>query len=400
MTAQKKKILIIEASPRFHPLNRFSAIASVLYSLGELLQNNDYEVSINQYSLDSLVKKSKSGETQVIKSASRVGITRYLPVKVKEGIKDALLLFRLWRAEKAYKYLAQKPDVIIEFLTYGSTIGLNLAKQWNVPFLAIYDAPQLEQYEYLNGFEPIFKNIIEDRELHSVRDANAVIVYSEEISDRLKSKIGPYQTFYYHQFSDFKRLDFIQEKADAPPLNVAYIGSFLKWHRIETLINVYDRLRAEGLELNLYLVGEGLEYLPMKTLADATKYGKEIIFTGYADGKKLQELTQKIHVGIIPNAMWFHAPVKLFQYSAAKMALLAADTPTIAYITRENEGVLLFDNENPENLYKQLKYLATNPDKIQYYATLGQQHIYNKYNPDAVFRKMHGILNSLPTTNH
>lgn len=392
MTSPKKKILILETYPGFHPLDRFSAIASVLFSMGELLQNNGYDVSINQYPMLDLMQKVSLGEVQIIKSTSRMGLTKYLPIKLKEGIKDLFLFLKLWRTKKSYQYLASKPDLIIEFLTYGSTIGLELSKCWKRPFLAIYDTPQLEQYEYLNGFLPIFKNTIEDRELASVREANAVIAYSEEISDRLKSKIGPYQNFHYHQLADFKRLDFIQEKDELPPINLAYIGSFLKWHKIDTLINVFSRLRSEGYELNLYLVGEGLEFKPTKEFALTMPFGDEIIFTGFADGKKLKEIIKKIHIGIIPNAMWFHAPVKLFQYSAAKMALLAADTPTISFITRDNEGVMLFDNENPDNLYKQLKYLVKNPDKIPHHAGLAQKHIFDKYNPDAVLKKMNSII--------
>jgi glycosyltransferase involved in cell wall biosynthesis len=105
------------------------------------------------------------------------------------------------------------------------------------------------------------------------------------------------------------------------------------------------------------LVGEGPEYERLKN-----NNNNRIFFTGRLDGYKLNTLLDNVHVGIISNALWYQAPLKLFQYSVAGLAVVAVATPTIQELTGADDSFLYFKTKN--ELYNNLESIILNPQLI------------------------------------
>src|SRR6476659_3840661 len=112
-----KKILVIVESPAFDPLNRYSAVAAVIYSFANLLYENGYEVSINGESIDQLKEKEDA-------AVANVGVRspvyyRIFSKRIREAVKD-LLLFRNLKSLHQRLASLPKPDIIISWISYGS----------------------------------------------------------------------------------------------------------------------------------------------------------------------------------------------------------------------------------------------------------------------------------------
>src|SRR4051812_3114774 len=115
---QVRKILIVVESPMFNPLNRYSAVAAVIYSFASLLHENGYEVSINGESIDELKGKEHA-------AVANVGVPspfyyRIFSKRMREAVKD-LLLFRKLPALYRQLESTSKPDIIISWISYGSS---------------------------------------------------------------------------------------------------------------------------------------------------------------------------------------------------------------------------------------------------------------------------------------
>jgi glycosyltransferase involved in cell wall biosynthesis len=90
-------------------------------------------------------------------------------------------------------------------------------------------------------------------------------------------------------------------------------------------------------------VGAGTEFERIKQFSDSMDLQEYVVFTGYADDNRLVDILQVADVAIIPGALWFHAPVKLFQYASNGLPVLSIDTPTIREIASGSDDIRLFD---------------------------------------------------------
>jgi glycosyltransferase involved in cell wall biosynthesis len=381
------RILICVMSPDFNLVNRYSAVSSVIFSIADMLKKGGYEVQVNELSLDEWIKSDKSSITEYA-PITRFSMIRYVPKRVRELVKDLLNARKMKELERRLDGLS-KSDLIISWITIGSSYAVDLARKWQVPLLSIYDNPLVEEYTYLKGFKPFFSKMINKHEKRTVERSDAVIVYSKAVEEHIIKKHRVKPKFYYNAFTDFKRMHFNDNQKNFSPVNFAYIGSFFNWHRIDDLVEAFINVNKQFTESKLFLVGEGPEF---KRLNDGVKH-ERIIFTGKLDGKPLTELMQKIHVGIISNALWFQAPVKLFQYSAASLAVITKGTPTIKELTRGNPCYLFFKSK--EDLEHKMLNLLKSPQQIEIRGKEARDFIRENYSESNYLQFFNEIFRNL-----
>ncbi|HEX8514895.1 MAG TPA: glycosyltransferase family 4 protein [Bacteroidia bacterium] len=386
-----KKILIIYAKSTDEIFNRQSALGSYIHCLATILLKNGYEVSINDISF-SREFQSKSSSTF---TASSSFIKKIIPGFIKEGLKDYQLFKRLKALFDSIK-AAGSVDCILEFYTYGSEIGSELSKRYNKPLFLIYDNPVLEEHAFFHDKQVFFKKRIEDREERTVQQAVRIVAYSNAVREYLNKKYSKQLPVVIHQNVDYTRFDFIEEKRTAEIINIGFIGSFLKWHRVDLLISVFTRLRKAGKPCQLYLVGAGMEFETIKGLANKSEFASDIFLPGFSDGPSLVELKKKIEIGIMPGSNWYGAPNKIFEYGAARMAVVAPDTPTIRDLFNNKEELLLFQQDNETSLYNTLLFYLENNDIRQEHALKLQNKIRNNYSENITFTFYNQLFSLLP----
>lgn len=382
-----KRILISVISPAFDLMNRYSAVASVIYSFADLLRNNGHEIYVNELKLEEWEKKvftDKNATSTIVQSKMH----RLFPSRIRELVKD-LLLFR--SNKKLFKRISciPKPDLVLSWVTYGNSYGIDLAKKWNIPIVAIFDNPLSEEYNYLKGFAPFFKKIVDKEEKRSVQEVNSVIVYSHAVKEHLERKYQLKANFHFKAFTDFKRMKYSGSEKDISVINFAYIGSFFNWHKIEDLIEAFNRVNDKYPNCRLFLIGDGPEFPKIK----ADVKNSNIILTGKLDGSELDEILQKIHVGVISNALWFHAPVKLFQYSANELAVISRKTPTILELISDNSSYSLF--ENSSELLQRMIYFMEKPEQIEIKGREAKEYVKENYSEEKYLNFLKEIFRSI-----
>lgn len=126
------------------------------------------------------------------------------------------------------------------------------------------------------------------------------------------------------------------------------------------------------------LWGGGPQQERIEKLVKELHLTKLVFFEGFQDKEGLRKIMEKCHIGIIPSALWFHAPVKLFQYAAAGLCILAIRTLTIDFIQQQdNSAVQLFNSK--EELILQMKTLASHPETIALNGAISRRWVNNLY---------------------
>ncbi len=389
-----KNILVLFAKDTNSVFSRKSALGSYILSLCALMKEyGNHKFYIN--GVDNDVPKSTiTSIVEPISNSKFSFIKKTLPEKIIRVAKDIRLLNQHLQLEKKLKNLTNI-DVVLEFYSYGSLVGYNLSKRLNVPLIVIYDAPIIDEYVFFNHSLPFFFNKVKLREKRTLIQASSIVVYSNPMKDYIFKITRNKSNIRIHQNVDFTRFDIIKNREFNSKINIGFIGSFLRWHRVDLLIEVYTKLKKQGKDVALYLLGDGEEFHKVKKEVELNEFSKDIFLTGFVDNKELSDLKQKIDIGVMPSSNWYGAPNKIFEYAASSMAVVAPDTPTIVDLFENENELLLFKNESSEELYIALLKLIENPQLMNYLSLNLQNKIKQKYSKSNTFNFYNEILLTL-----
>ena len=384
-----KRIIIIYAKSTAEIFNRQSALGSYIHCLATILLKNGFEVSINNLSFYIGLEQKEAAP--INNSGSSPFFKKLIPRFIKESVKD-IQLFK-W-LNSLYQDIdnGNKFDCILEFYTYGSDIGYRLSKKYNKPLFLIYDNPVLEEHQFFHGNQNLVSGKIEKREKDSILSASGIVAYSNAVKEYLNKKYEKQLPVFIHQNVDYTRFEFINEKPEEETINIGFVGSFLKWHRVDLLINAFIRLKRNGRNCRLYLLGNGMEFSTIKQQVESCEYAANIFMPGFMDGESLLKFKQLINIGVMPGSNWYGAPNKIFEYGAAKMAVVAPDTPTIKDIFKNEEELLLFKQDDENSLYDQLLSYLNDGELRHKHAVSLQNKIRNNYSENITFTFYNQLL--------
>jgi glycosyltransferase involved in cell wall biosynthesis len=107
----------------------------------------------------------------------------------------------------------------------------------------------------------------------------------------------------------------------------AFVGSFQPWHRTDLLL---EALRNVGDDrLHVVLVGDGPGREPALSRAAALGLADRVTSPGPLSPSELARLLTGCDLGVLPASNEYGQPMKLLDYAAASLAIVAADVPPV-----------------------------------------------------------------------
>ena len=352
-----KKLLLVVNTSSYNIRNRKSAIDSILCSMLDNL-NSYYSISVNGIPFEN----SKESLNEPIYNLSNTRkIKKYIPAVIKRNYNDFLAIKS---NRDIFKEIisAEKPDVIIELMRYGSRLGIMVKEYYDVPLIAYFDAATVEERKFFYKGQSLFDFIAKKNESETIKKANQIIIYTQPVVDYWKARLVGIneKKFNIFQTLDYSRLDFVENKKFNQIPIIGFVGSFLKWHRIDMLVEAFEMIKKEGIEAKLLLVGAGEEFLAISNQVRNSKYEKDITLTGFVDGDALKNHRNSIDIGVMSGTHWYCMPTKVFEYGAAAIPTIAPRTKNIQFLFKENEEIVLFEQNNINDLYLSLKKVIQN----------------------------------------
>lgn len=140
---------------------------------------------------------------------------------------------------------------------------------------------------------------------------------------------------------------------------VGWVGSFRPFHTIERAVDAVDHLP----DATLLLVGDGPERPAIEALA--RERGVNAVFTGTIGHGDLPNYLAAMDVGLVlaPADAGFHySPLKLGEYLAAGLAVVAPAVPTVAGRLTDGHDGLLVAPGDPSALRAAISRLHDDPD--------------------------------------
>jgi glycosyltransferase involved in cell wall biosynthesis len=137
---------------------------------------------------------------------------------------------------------------------------------------------------------------------------------------------------------------------------VGWLGSFRRFHGVELLLECFaefERLRPEAA---LLLVGDGLDLPRLRRVAVERRL-RNVFFTGNAPYAEMPEYVAALDVGVVldPGANGFHySPLKLREYMAAGLAVVAPRSGEISRTLHDGEEAILIEPGSRDALLQAL----------------------------------------------
>ncbi|MAM89342.1 MAG: hypothetical protein CME36_18735 [unclassified Hahellaceae] len=144
-------------------------------------------------------------------------------------------------------------------------------------------------------------------------------------------------------------------------LQVLYSGSFIDWKGVEIFIEAIPFVHTPNVVF-LALGGVGKDFERIEQLVASLDLQDRVILRSRMSQDELMPIAKSAHIGVLPNnrtAIGAHytSPLKLFEYMANGLPIVASDLESMREILAENEHALFFEPSNPSHLAAQLDRL-------------------------------------------
>ncbi|MGB0466831.1 MAG: glycosyltransferase family 4 protein [Pontibacterium sp.] len=178
----------------------------------------------------------------------------------------------------------------------------------------------------------------------------------------------------------------------ADKIVIGYIGTFVPWHRLDWLVDIYKRLSEKYDNLHVLLIGETYpNAVELIKYVHSQGLDEHISFTGHIDMKNVPEYIAAMDIAVLPHTAYYCSPLKLFEYMAMQRAIVSIGTDPVKEIMGENEGTTFIPGDMAA-MEATLEKLIASPETRR---TLGQNardKIETLYTWDANAEKVFSLL--------
>ncbi|MDP7447733.1 MAG: glycosyltransferase family 4 protein, partial [Candidatus Latescibacteria bacterium] len=162
--------------------------------------------------------------------------------------------------------------------------------------------------------------------------------------------------------------DAARERLELPTASFAllHVGSLYDWRALDTLIEALARLdTARVPDCQLWLVGDGVERPRLQALSRELGIAERVRFVGQVPYAQVPEWLVAADVGVVlykPTRPVPGDPMKIYEYMACGLPVLAGDYPHYGGIVDEAEAGIVADDSDPGALEDAIYRLYEDPE--------------------------------------
>ncbi len=278
------------------------------------------------------------------------GIDR-LPRPLLELAEDAYSLVA-WRMV-AREVARFEPDFIYERHAFGNAGGVWAANRLGVPVVLEVNSPLLEELSGTRGVT--FPALARRLETFVLGRADLVVVVSEELRKFALARGGrdgrvltipnavdveSFRPVDGERRADARRRLGLLSNGDGPGLVLGFCGFVREWHRLDLVLSCLGHAELAG--ARLVVVGDGPRSPWIARRAAELGVGDRVLQVGDRRHEEMPGLVAAFDVALLPGAPAYASPLKLYEYLASGLPVVAPDQANLREVLRDRDNALLF----------------------------------------------------------
>lgn len=270
-------------------------------------------------------------------------IKKILPRAVYECLEIAYNVPAYLRLRKACKAFA--PDVIYERYNLNLLAGIWLGKRFRVPILLEVNAPLAEERRDFGGLA--FPRFAKRLEAQIWRRSDYVLPVTRVLGEKVQAAGVPRERIrVVPNAIDTKMFDHGSTGDSAKQaLNLAgktvlgFIGFVREWNGLENAVDLLA-IPDTPSDLHLMIVGDGPAITDLKAKVSQLGISDRVTFAGLVERDQVGLYLAAVDIALLPQCVEYCSPLKLFEYMAARKAIVAPDQPNIREVLRPGDALL------------------------------------------------------------
>jgi glycosyltransferase involved in cell wall biosynthesis len=176
---------------------------------------------------------------------------------------------------------------------------------------------------------------------------------------------------------------------------VGFVGTLKPWHGLATLVEAFTHVRQEGSTARLLIVGDGPERPRLEAELSRRGLGQAALFTGTVAPHQVPGLLASMDVAVAPYpqlASFYFSPLKVYEYMAAGLPIVASRIGQLADLLRHEETALLCPPGDAPVLAKALERLRCDPALRKRLGTAARAAVLREHTWAAVARRILSLV--------
>lgn len=295
--------------------------------------------------------------------------------------------FMLELAEYSYSLVARRrivaaarrfqPDLIYERYAFGNFGGVAAARQLGLPLVLEVNSPLVDELSLTRGLT--LKKLARRIETGILNGASIICVVTRVLGDLLidlgadpdKILVTPNgvhpAAFDYESLGGralltarARRAFGLPSERGAGEVVLGFVGYFRAWHRLDLVLQM---LAEPGFEaLRFVIIGEGPVEAELREQATQLGVAERVCFAGPQPHDQIPVLLPGFDVALMPAINAYASALKLHEYMAAGLAIIAPDQPNLKEVVAENVSALLVPPGDLAALKRAAARLLSDPD--------------------------------------
>jgi glycosyltransferase involved in cell wall biosynthesis len=171
--------------------------------------------------------------------------------------------------------------------------------------------------------------------------------------------------------------------------HILFVGRLSPEKGVDLLVRA-----AKGLNLKVYIAGDGPEYKRLHTLAKQTE-ANNVEFLGFLSSEKLSHLYQEALVTVLPSRWYENGPLTVLESYAHATPVIGARIGAIPEFVDENKTGFLFEPNNANELHTILQNYLSDPHSLNHMGCNALSIAKVKYSPQAYIDGLESLLNNV-----
>jgi glycosyltransferase involved in cell wall biosynthesis len=295
------------------------------------------------------------GESRLV-----AALRRWLPPALAEVAELAYgvpAYLRLARAAALFR-----PDAIYERYNLFHLAGALLARRSGLPLLVEVNAPLAQERARFGTLR--LRRLARRAEAFVWRSADRLLPVTEVLAGYAAAEgVDPRRIVVTPNGIDLDDFPEFGQRLARPEEDVVlgFVGFVRAWHGLDEVIRAIAASPGSP-RLRFVVVGDGPARPELESLADTLGIAAQVRFLGLAERAAIPGLLAGFDIALQPAAVAYASPLKVFEYMAAGLSIVAPAQPNLQEVLEHDRTALLFDPQRPGAMWEAVLRLATDPE--------------------------------------